>query len=70
MKPYAKVCPSCGGELVEVDNPLRREVRHRHGQEVSCPAFGVVTERDSAPHRDGDRDAPKSADSGRTGDES
>lgn len=26
-----KLCPDCGGELVEVDNPLRREVRHKRG---------------------------------------
>lgn len=24
-------CPRCGQELVEVDNPFRREVRHRRG---------------------------------------
>lgn len=26
-----RTCPDCGGELVEVDNPMRREVRHRRG---------------------------------------
>lgn len=30
-------CPYCGRELVEVDNPFRREVRHRRGEEVLCP---------------------------------
>lgn len=30
-------CPYCGCELVEVDNPLRREVRHRRGEEGLCP---------------------------------
>lgn len=29
------VCPTCHTELVEVDNPIRREVRHRRG--VVCP---------------------------------
>lgn len=29
-----RTCPDCGGELVEVDNPMRREVRHRRG--VTC----------------------------------
>lgn len=26
-------CPVCGGDLVEVDNPLRKEFRHRRGQQ-------------------------------------
>lgn len=30
-------CPWCARELVEVDNPLRREMRHRRGEEVACP---------------------------------
>lgn len=30
-------CPYCHQELVEVDNPLRREVRHKRGQEADCP---------------------------------
>lgn len=30
-------CEWCGQELVEVDNPLRREVRHKRGQEGACP---------------------------------
>lgn len=30
-------CWWCAGELVEVDNPMRREVRHRRGEEVLCP---------------------------------
>lgn len=32
-------CESCGKDLVEVDNPFRREVRHRRGEEVQCPAW-------------------------------
>lgn len=28
------ICPRCRQELVEVDNPMRREVRHRRG--VKC----------------------------------
>lgn len=32
-------CESCGQDLVEVDNPMRREVRHRRGQEVNCPKW-------------------------------
>lgn len=28
------ICPTCGQELVEVDNPMRREVRHKRG--VKC----------------------------------
>jgi hypothetical protein len=31
------MCPWCHKELVEVDNPFRREVRHRRGEEVQCP---------------------------------
>jgi len=30
-------CPHCGRPLVEVDNPMRREVRHRRGEEATCP---------------------------------
>jgi len=30
-------CPWCGRPLVEVDNPFRREVRHRRGEETTCP---------------------------------
>ena len=30
-------CPWCGKELVEVDNPMRREIRHRRGEEAQCP---------------------------------
>lgn len=30
-------CPWCGEETVEVDNPLRREVRHRRGRGLNCP---------------------------------
>ena len=30
-------CTWCFGELVEVDNPMRREVRHRRGEEAACP---------------------------------
>lgn len=30
-------CPDCGGELVDVDNPLRREVRHRRGSPPCTP---------------------------------
>lgn len=33
------LCRSCGQELVEVDNPMRREVRHRRGEEIYCPAY-------------------------------
>lgn len=25
--------------MVEVDNPMRREVRHRRGEEINCPAW-------------------------------
>ena len=32
-------CPVCGGDLVEVDNPLRKEFRHRRG--VVCPSLVV-----------------------------
>lgn len=28
-------CPKCGQELVEVDNPWRREVRHKRGSTCS-----------------------------------
>lgn len=31
------LCVWCNREMVEVDNPMRREVRHRRGQEVDCP---------------------------------
>jgi hypothetical protein len=31
------ICPYCGKDLVEVDNPFRREVRHRRGEENQCP---------------------------------
>lgn len=27
----ADTCPACGSRLVEVDNPMRREVRHPRG---------------------------------------
>lgn len=30
-------CPYCGRTLVEVDNPMRREMRHRRGEEALCP---------------------------------
>lgn len=30
-------CPWCHEELVEVDNPMRRETRHHRGQEALCP---------------------------------
>jgi hypothetical protein len=30
-------CPWCNGQLVEVDNPMRPEVRHKRGQECSGP---------------------------------
>lgn len=43
-------CPVCGStDVVEVDNPFRREVRHRRG--VDCP--GPPATR---PHHDGDVD--------------
>lgn len=32
-------CKHCGQVLVEVDNPMRREVRHRRGEEVNCPEW-------------------------------
>lgn len=32
-----RICPWCGAELVEVDNPMRTEFRHRRGQEQFCP---------------------------------
>jgi hypothetical protein len=36
LRPHSiKVCDICGGELVEVDNPMRLELRHRRG--VQCP---------------------------------
>ena len=31
------LCPWCDREMVEVDNPMRREVRHRRGEEALCP---------------------------------
>lgn len=39
-------CEWCGKELVEVDNPLRREVRHRRGEDgAACPGpFGIPEE--------------------------
>lgn len=36
---YTRTCESCGKYLVEVDNPYRREIRHRRGEEVQCPAW-------------------------------
>lgn len=30
-------CPHCHQTLVEVDNPIRREVRHRRGTECVPP---------------------------------
>jgi hypothetical protein len=30
-------CQWCGRALVQVDNPFRREIRHRRGEEVLCP---------------------------------
>ena len=30
-------CQWCGRALVEVDNPMRRELRHRRGEEAQCP---------------------------------
>ncbi len=30
-------CPHCHKPLVEVDNPIRREVRHRRGEKSQCP---------------------------------
>lgn len=38
------VCPWCGTELVEVDNPVRRELRHRRG--VICPGLPDVGDVD------------------------
>lgn len=38
------VCPDCGSRLVEVDNPLRREVRHPRGVEckpINYEAFAA-----------------------------
>ena len=36
------VCPFCGSpDVVEVDNPMRREVRHRRG--VACPGYPAGT---------------------------
>lgn len=32
-----KTCPYCGKTLVEVDNPMRPEFRHRRGEEAFCP---------------------------------
>jgi hypothetical protein len=29
-------CRWCGRTLVEVDNPMRLELRHRRGEEVLC----------------------------------
>jgi hypothetical protein len=31
------ICQWCRQQLVEVDNPFRREIRHRRGQENQCP---------------------------------
>ena len=33
LGPNGLFCRRCGGDIVEVDNPLRREFRHRRGQE-------------------------------------
>lgn len=49
-------CTRCGNRLVEVDNPMRTEVRHPRG--VDCPGPLTATEeksqeellRDLAPH--------------------
>lgn len=46
-------CSSCGKELVEVDNPLRREVRHRRGEELMCPAWREAAGLDPMPHNGG-----------------
>lgn len=32
-------CSSCGQPMVEVDNPIRPEIRHRRGEEARCPAW-------------------------------
>lgn len=37
-------CPDCGQELVEVDNPLRREFRHRRGEEALCEGRRLLRE--------------------------
>lgn len=45
-------CDLCGGELVEVDNPMRREFRHRRGAECSPGLDAVAPEqRDAARDR-------------------
>lgn len=33
------VCISCGQGMVQVDNPMRPEYRHRRGEEIFCPAY-------------------------------
>lgn len=47
-------CEHCGGELVEVDNPMRREVRHRRG--VVCSGGRPAPEM---PHPPATTDAPE-----------
>jgi hypothetical protein len=32
-----RTCPYCGKTLIEVDNPMRPEFRHRRGEEDFCP---------------------------------
>lgn len=34
---FPMTCEWCGQRLVEVDNPIRREIRHRRGDEARCP---------------------------------
>lgn len=49
-------CTRCGGELVEVDNPLRREVRHLRGVVCAGPLTAAEERaqeerlRELAPH--------------------
>lgn len=51
-----RVCESCGRTLVEVDNPIRREVRHRRGEEVQCPAWREAAGLPPASSPDASRD--------------
>lgn len=39
-RPTGSRCPRCGSDLVQVDNPMRKEFRHRRGQE--CEMFNPI----------------------------
>lgn len=56
-------CEHCGSELVEVDNPMRREFRHRRGVVCPGPASGMPR-----PTAEGADDLPCICDCGHCGD--